>query len=86
MDARTMSDCVVPFEVYTLNHTEAVDVVGDFGRHCPRLNDTANEARCGNAGQSAMREMKAEGQIVRNAWRKTGFEWFVDKDGAEGGV
>ena len=28
----------------------------------------------------------AEGQIVRNAYRKTGFEWFVDKDGAEGGV
>jgi hypothetical protein len=36
--------------------------------------------------KSAMGEMKAEGQIVRNACRKTGFEWFVDKDGAEGGV
>ena len=81
-----MSDSVVPFEVCTLNHPKAVDVVGDFGRHCQRLNATANEAQCGNVGQSVMGEMKAEGQIVRNVWRKTGFEWFVDKDGAEGGV
>ena len=81
-----MSDCVVPFKLGTLNHPRAVDVVSDFGRHWPQLNDTANEARCGNVGQSVMGEMKAEGQIVRNVWRKTGFEWFVDKDGAEGGV
>jgi hypothetical protein len=33
-----------------------------------------------------MGEMKAEGQIVQNVWRKMGFEWFADKDGAEGGV
>jgi hypothetical protein len=30
--------------------------------------------------ESEMREMKGEGKIVWNAWRKTGFEWFVDKD------
>ena len=36
--------------------------------------------------KSAMGEMQAEGQIVWNGWRKTGFEWFVDKDGAEGKV
>ena len=76
----------MPFEVCKLNHPKAVDVVGDFGRHRQRLNATANEARCGNVGQSAMGEMKAEDQIVRNACRKTAFEWFVDKDGAEGGV
>jgi hypothetical protein len=81
-----MSDSVVPFEVCTLNHPKAVDVVGDFGRHCQRLNATANEAQCGNVGQSVMGEMKAEGQIVWNACRKMGFEWFGNKDGAEGGV
>ena len=36
--------------------------------------------------KSAMGEMQAEGQIVWNGWRKMGFEWFVDKDGAEGKV
>ncbi len=36
--------------------------------------------------KSAMGEMKGEGQIVRNGWRKMGFELAVDKDGAEGGV
>jgi hypothetical protein len=43
-DARTIVDPVVPFEECTLNHPKAVDFVGDFGRHCPWLNDTANEA------------------------------------------
>ena len=40
--------------------------------------------------KSTMGEMKGGGKIVRNAWRKTGFEWFVDEDvdmdGEEGRV
>ena len=40
--------------------------------------------------KSAMGEMKEKGKIVQNAWRKMGFEWFVDKDvgkdGEEGRV
>ena len=39
-----MSDRVVPFELCTLNHPKAMDVEGDFGRHWPQLNDTANKA------------------------------------------
>jgi hypothetical protein len=25
----------------------------------------------------AMLEMKGEGQIIRNAWRRHGYEWFI---------
>ena len=33
---------------------------------------------------SAMTEMKAEGEIIRNAWRNHGYEWyFGDKDAGE---
>ncbi len=34
---------------------------------------------------NAMVEMRREGSIIRNAWRKTGYEWFVGDDGVEGG-
>ncbi len=29
---------------------------------------------------SAMAEMKREGEIIRNAWRKTGYEWFGEAE------
>jgi hypothetical protein len=31
--------------------------------------------KCVNA---AMLEMKGEGQMIRNAWMRHGYEWFVD--------
>ncbi len=34
---------------------------------------------------NAMAEMRREGGIIRNAWRKTGYKWFVSNDGVEGG-
>ncbi len=46
---------------------------------------------------TAMLEMKGEGQIICNAWKRHGYEWFVDNapleqdaggkdDGAEGAI
>ena len=47
---------------------------------------------------AAMLEMKGEGQIIRNAWKRHGFEWFIngapveqvavvnEEDGAEGAL
>ena len=30
-----------------------------------------------------MGEMRREVEIVQNAWKKTGYEWFVNEDGGE---
>ncbi len=46
---------------------------------------------------AAMLEMKGEGQFIRNAWKRHGYEWFIDDgpveqdvggndDGAEGAL
>jgi hypothetical protein len=32
---------------------------------------------------NAMGEMRREVEIVQNAWKKTGYEWFVNEDGGE---
>ncbi len=32
-------------------------------------------AKCVNV---AMLEMKGEGQIIRNMWKRHGYEWFID--------
>jgi hypothetical protein len=32
---------------------------------------------------NAMGEMRSEVEIVQNAWKKTGYEWFVNEDGRE---
>ena len=34
---------------------------------------------------STMAEMRREGGIIGNVWRKTGYEWFVGNNGVEGG-
>ncbi len=34
---------------------------------------------------NAMAEMRREGGIIWNVWRKTGYEWFVGNNGVEGG-
>ena len=46
--------------------------------------------------QNAMLEMKGEGNIIRNAWKRHDYEWFVDNtreqdvgtnnDGVEGAI
>jgi hypothetical protein len=30
-----------------------------------------------------MGEMRREVEIVQNAWKKTGYKWFVNEDGGE---
>ena len=40
-----------------------------------------SRADVANWVNAAMAEMKAEGRIIRNIWRRHGYEWFVgDKD------
>jgi len=45
---------------------------------------TPPSSRCDVAGwvDCAMEEMKREERIIKNAWRKTGYEWFL-KEGGE---
>jgi hypothetical protein len=35
---------------------------------------------------NAMLEMKGEGKIIRNTWKRHDYEWFVDNDTREQGV
>jgi hypothetical protein len=32
---------------------------------------------------NAMLEMKGEGKIIRNAWKRYDYEWFIDNDTRE---
>ncbi len=76
---------------------KAVVELDDCRGHCPWHNQSADEVRRGKVGvDAAMLEMKGEGQIIRNLWKRHGYEWFVDdaveqdaggnNDGAEGAV
>ena len=58
---------------------EAVDIVDDFRGHRSWHDKPSNKA-----GQ-AMADMKAEHGIVRNAWMKSGFEWFDKNKGVVDG-
>ena len=51
-------------------------------RRHPRHNESAIEVRRGKVGPRPRRE----GKIIRNAWKRHGYEWFDvggNKDGAE---
>ena len=76
----------------------AVVELDDQQGRCPWHNQSAVAVRCGKVGRrrNVMLEMKGESQIIRNAWKSHGYEWFVDNvgeqdaggndDGAKGGA
>ncbi len=54
-----------------------MDVVDDFRRNYPRDDELATETRRCGLDRSGDDGDEEEVGIIRNAWSKMGYEWFV---------